>query len=73
MKYVVELKEILSRRVVVEADDEYDAIDKVHLAYDASEIVLDYSDYHGEMDIKCAGEANESDVRWCQNIDCEEE
>lgn len=73
MKYVVELKEILSRRVVVEADDECDAIDKVHLAYDASEIVLDYSDYHGDMDVKCCGEADEWQIKYCQNIGGEEE
>ena len=73
MKYAVVVTEVLERRVVVEADDVIDAIDKVQMAYDASEIVLDYSDYHGEMDVKCVGEANEADIRWCQNIGSEEE
>lgn len=68
MKYAVEVTETLTRRVVVEADNADDARDKAQLAYDASEIILDYNDYHGEMDIKCVGEANEADIRWCQNI-----
>ena len=73
MKYAVVVTEVLERRVVVEADDVIDAIDKVQMAYDASEIVLDYSDYHGDMKITCNGQADEADIRWCQNIDCEEE
>ena len=73
MKYAVTVTEVLEKRVVVEADDIEDAIEKVQMAYDASEIVLDYSDYHGSMDIKCECQANEPDIRWCQNINCEEE
>ena len=72
MKYTVTVTEILERRVVVEAEDEYDAVDKVHMAYDASEIVLDYSDYHGDMNIKCIGKASESAIKHCQYIGEEE-
>ena len=73
MKYAVVVTEVLEKRVVVEADDVIDAIDRVQAAYDASEIVLDYSDYHGDMKIICNGLADDADIRWCQHIDCEEE
>lgn len=73
MKYAVSVTEVLERRVVVEANNADDALDKVQMAYDTSEIVLDYSDYHGDMNIRCEGQASEADIRWCQNIDCEEE
>ena len=72
MKYTVLVTEVLERRVVVEADNVDDAIDKVQMAYDASEIVLDYSDYHGAMDIKCEGQASDMEIAHCQYISEEE-
>ena len=73
MKYAVVVTEVLERRVVVEADNADDAVDKVQMAYDASEIILDYSDYHGAMDINCEGQASEMEIAHCQNIDDGEE
>ena len=72
MKYAVVVTEVLERRVVVEAEDVIDAMDKVQAAYDALEIVLDSSDYHGDMKITCNGQADEVDIRWCQKIGEEE-
>ena len=45
MKYKVNIKEILSRTVEIEADSLEDANRKVHQLYDAEEIVLDSSDW----------------------------
>ena len=45
MKYKVNVKEILSRTVEIEADSLEDANRKVHQLYDAEEIVLDSSDW----------------------------
>ena len=44
-KYSIEVLEVLSRIVEVEAKDEDDAIDRVRQMYRKCEIVLDDSDY----------------------------
>ena len=44
-KYSIEVLEILSRIVIVEAEDEMDATEKVRQMYRKCEIVLDDSDY----------------------------
>ena len=44
-KYYIEVLEVLSRIVEVEASDEEDAIEKVRQMYRRCEIVLDDSDY----------------------------
>lgn len=44
-KYSIEVLEVLSRIVEVEASDEEDAIEKVRQMYRRCEIVLDDSDY----------------------------
>ena len=44
-KYSIEVLEILSRTIEVEASDEEDAIEKVRQMYRKCEIVLDDSDY----------------------------
>ena len=42
--YEVEVREILSRVIEVEAESEEDAKEKVQFAYDSEEIVLDWND-----------------------------
>jgi hypothetical protein len=44
-KYSIEVLEVLSRIVEVEASDEEDAIENIRQKYRKSEIVLDDSDY----------------------------
>ena len=44
-KYSIEVSEVLSRIVEVEATDEEDAIERVRQMYRKCEIVLDDSDY----------------------------
>ena len=44
-KYSIEVLEVLSRIVEVEASDEEDAIEKVRQMYRRCDIVLDDSDY----------------------------
>ena len=44
-KYSIEILEVLSRIVEVEASDEEDAIERVRQMYRKCEIVLDDSDY----------------------------
>ena len=45
MKYCIEVTEVLSRLVEVEAVDEGEAIERVRQMYRKCEIVLDDSDY----------------------------
>ena len=53
MKYLVNIEEILSRDVIIEAENGTDAVDKVEELYYNCKIVLDYSDFIGEPTIKC--------------------
>lgn len=55
MRYFVQIEEILSRTVSVEAQDEDEAVSKIEKLYKESEIVLDYSDFCGEPSIECKG------------------
>ena len=57
MKYKVNIKEILSRTVEIEADSLEDANRKVQQLYDAEEIVLDSSDWQDTN----IGEAEETE------------
>lgn len=43
-KYEIEVREILSRVIEVEAESEREAQEKVQFAYDSEEIVLDWND-----------------------------
>ena len=52
-KYEVTIKETLSRKVEVFAEEESDALDKVQDMYDSCEVVLSADDFEGmEMDAK---------------------
>ena len=53
MQYLVEVSEVLSRKVLVEADNEDEAIQRVEEAYMSESIVLDCGDFHGDMTITC--------------------
>ena len=57
-KYSIEVLEVLSRIVEVEAPDEMDAIERVRRMYRKCEIVLDDSDYK-ETEISVKGEKRE--------------
>ena len=52
MQIDIEVKEILSRVVTVNADSVDDAINIVVDMYDNEEIVLDYNDFIGKVSIK---------------------
>ena len=43
-KYQIEVKEVLSRAIEVEANNENEALDKVYEMYDNEAIVLDWHD-----------------------------
>lgn len=43
-KYKIEVQELLSRSIAVEAKSIYEAIDKVNQMYNDEKIVLDYND-----------------------------
>ena len=47
MKFTFDYKEILERRVVIEADTMADAIQEIERRIDAEEIVLDSEDFVG--------------------------
>ena len=53
MKYLVNIEEILTRDVIVEAEDENDAEYKVERLYRDEKIVLNDGDFIGEPTIKC--------------------
>lgn len=71
MKYAVRITETLVRTVVVEAENEQDAEDKVHNAYDDGQIVLDYSDFE-ECEIESLREATNFDNFYYNNLEVEE-
>lgn len=52
MKYLVSVEEILSRDIIVEAENEIDAESIVEDLYYKEKIVLDDSDFIGEPTIK---------------------
>ena len=55
MKYSVEIKEVLRRKIIVEAENESEAEAKASDIYEKCEVVLDENDFCGEPDIKCLG------------------
>ena len=55
MKYSVEIKEVLRRKIIVEAKNESEAESKAYDLYENCEVVLDENDFYGEPDIKCIG------------------
>jgi len=55
-EYKVRISEILSRCETVEANSESEAIDLVNAMYNSEEIVLDVSDFHGEVDFNILDE-----------------
>ena len=57
-KYCIEVLEVLSRIVVVEASNEKDALERVRQMYRKCEIVLDDSDYK-VTEISAKGEKSE--------------
>ena len=63
MKFVIKVTETLSRTLVVDANDQNDAISKVEQAYDNEDIVLDYKDYDG-YDISAVRIACPGDLEW---------
>ena len=53
MKYLVNIKEVLTRDIIIEAENETDAENRVKQLYRDEKIVLDYSGFVGEPTIKC--------------------
>jgi hypothetical protein len=60
MKYLVNIEEVLTRDVVVDAENEEDAEIKVKHLYRDEEIVLDYDDFIGQPTIRCIQRCNET-------------
>lgn len=71
MKFVMKVTETLSRTVVVDANDQNDAISKVEQAYDNEDIVLDYKDYDG-YDISAVRIACLGDLEWYGELEVKE-
>lgn len=67
MKYVVNIEELLSRDIVIEADNEEQAELKVKQLYCKGKIVLDYGDFIGKPMIKCKHSCDET-IK-CINLD----
>lgn len=61
MKYVIEIHEILSRKVIINADNETDAFDKAEELYEDGTIVIDDRNY-SDMVINNCGEATDEDL-----------
>lgn len=71
MKFVMKVTEMLSRTVVVDANDQDDAINKVEQAYYNEDIVLDYKDYDG-YDISAVRIACPGDLEWYDELEVKE-
>jgi len=52
MKINIEVKEILTRVVTVDAETVNDAISKVEDMYFREEVILDYTDFDGNVEIE---------------------
>lgn len=61
MKYLVNIEEILSRDVIIDAESETDAVDKVEELYYNCKIVLDYNDFIGNPTIECKRVCDETE------------
>lgn len=59
-KYKVRVCEILARTVIVDADDEHQAVSKVEDLYEEGQIVLGYDDF-SDVEFKERGVPNEVD------------
>ncbi|MBP5370411.1 MAG: DpnD/PcfM family protein [Bacteroidales bacterium] len=62
MKYVVNVEEILSRNITIEARNEDDAENQVERLYHSKKIVLDAGDFIGEPTIKCKRACAEQEI-----------
>lgn len=71
MKYIVRITETLVRTVIVDAENEQDAEDKVYNAYDDAQIVLDYKDFE-EYEIETLRKATDFDNSFYDKLEVEE-
>lgn len=71
MKYVVQVREILRRHFVVEANTADEAVWKAAAAHERGDISLEYGDYDG-VEVYCIREADEEDVRRCEELEEDE-
>lgn len=61
MKYLVNIEEVLTRDIIIEAESEADAEYEVGKLYRQGRIVLDYSDFIGEPTIKCTRKCDKTE------------
>ena len=71
MKYVVRVTETLAHTVIVEAESEWDAENKVDQAYYNGQITLDYDDFD-EYAINAIREATDFDNSYYDVLEVEE-
>lgn len=65
-KFLVKYEEVLCRTILVEAEDEFEAEDKVREAVEDETIVLDNSDFCGsEINVY---ESGDDDEKWYQIV-----
>ena len=68
MKYLVNVKEILTRDVIIEANNPKEAEEMVEELYLKEKIVLDFSDFEdGSQTIRCKGVCADSEE--CTDFD----
>lgn len=60
MEFKVNITEVLSRVIAVEADSKEEALIRVSDMYNSEEIVLDYSDFNDDVKIEIICEKSES-------------
>ena len=61
MKYLVNIKEVLTRDIIIEAENETDAENRVKQLYCDEKIVLDADDFIGEPTITCIHNCDETE------------
>ena len=71
MKYVVRVTETLAHTVIVEAESEWDAENKVDQAYYDGQITLDYDDFD-EYGVQTIREATDFDNGFYDVLEVEE-
>lgn len=62
MKYVIDIKEILSRKVIINAENYTDALHKAEELHTNGTIVIDDRDYN-DVVFKFCGDATDEDIK----------
>lgn len=68
MSYTVKVREVLEKTITIDADSREEAIEKVQVMYDNEEIVLDWDDVLGSVEISTQEEVEMVTCEGCGEV-----